>query len=132
MKVSEESEKLYREYNIYNSQVSRLQWEISKRENRGWKPKPELNKELDEITKKRDEANKIYIAYQKKNPEATYFSVKPGESEIVDKQSKLISERKAILEATKIRNLAENPYTRAWMSLGDRFLGVINYRSYNG
>lgn len=129
----DEANRIYEISRTTLNEMNQLKYKREARERRGWKPEPELNKKEKELTKKFDIENEAYMAYRKKYPESSSFGLRSDEeSEILNEYRRLRNKRSAVLEATKIRNLAENPYTRAWMSLGDRFIGVVNYRNYKG
>lgn len=53
-------------------------------------------------------------------------------SDIQMKNEPLRDRAEAILSENKRRNLNENPTTKAWLSLGERFISLLNYQSSKG
>jgi hypothetical protein len=109
--------------------VSKLKYERDKRERRGWKPKPELEKEYKEAVKEQEIKREEWDEYREKFPESRWDNkTHPSRVRIME----LRKERRDVLDRTIKENLESNPYTRAWRELGSKFLSVVNYRSYNG
>jgi len=53
-------------------------------------------------------------------------------SETVLKAAPLRALQKDLVTRAKVRNATENPLHRAWGQMGERFIGVMNYRGYKG
>lgn len=140
LEISEKKNKIWKEmyhdaFNVYNSDIWKLERAIESRKRRGWTPKPELEKELNELKAKQKKAHDIWRDYRDKNPELDVhrkYSDKEEQNEFWSKLDRLYNRRKAIETAAKIRNLEQNEETRAWRTLGDKFLAVIDYRGYHG
>jgi hypothetical protein len=66
-------------------------------------------------------------AFKDKNPDTAYF-----EGPMAENITAYSGLAKMIKESAIKRNLESNPTTRAWRTLGPRFLGVLNYRRYKG
>ncbi len=122
--LDEERTKTYNEVQRARSGVYAVESEIEKRERRKWAPKSEHAQQLEEAKKKHEAATKTWgdtIARTKDRLEE------------IDAQRQAHGEaRDWIRVGAKARNQLENPMHRAWQLMGDRFLGVIRYRSYKG
>lgn len=95
--------------------------EIEKRRRRKWKVPPEMQAELKEVTKHAEDANKIFESVRNEsNPVIEHLkkSVRAAAMEMHE-----------IMERAVARNAAENPLTRAWSVMGERFNAVLNFRS---
>lgn len=95
--------------------------EIEKRQRRKWKVSPEMQAELKEVTKHAEDANKIFESVRNEsNPVIEHLkkSVRAAAMEMHE-----------IMERAVARNAAENPLTRAWSVMGERFNAVLNFRS---
>jgi hypothetical protein len=122
--LDEERTKTYNEMQRARSGVYQVESEIEKRERRKWAPKQEHAQQLAEAKAKHEAATKTWgdtIARTKDRLEE------------IDAQRQAHGEaRDWIRVGAKARNQLENPMHRAWQLMGDRFLGVIRYRSYKG
>lgn len=99
-------------------------YKIENRKKRGWKPLPELDAQLKSERMAADAANQAWRAVLHLN--------RPKEAELKEKASDLRSKAMAVQERALKRNQNENAVHRAWNVLGDRFAGVLNYRSQSG
>jgi hypothetical protein len=98
--------------------------QISSRERRGWKPDPDLQEQLIQVTTAYEQAKQVWIQALKGNEQQR----KDLEVQIRD-----ISKQMSELRTTsRRRNLMENPCSRAWISFGDKFLSLLKYRYSSG
>lgn len=97
-------------------------YEVEKRVRRGWKPSAEANKNA---VNAEIEAESSYQEYMQARND---IPVK----EMEQASMSAFKEAKAIEKASISKNIASNPATRAWIALGSRFFGVVNWRSYKG
>lgn len=136
--AEEERHALYQKWNILQSQLQSAEYEHQKRTNRGWKPDPELVDKINSLQPLVEAASAERIAFDDARPELKgkrrdlgggYTSM-DNDLEFAARQ---IGNRAAEIKSrAQQRNIMENPLTRAWTTLGDRFLSVVNYRSYKG
>lgn len=122
--IEAENDKHYRAMQVAKSEMYGIEREVENRERRGWAPKPELNAKL-------EEAKARVAEFDKKWGDAIK-ATRPRRDEIDAARSELGSKREVIKLLAKVRNQTENPMHRAWNLMGDRFLGVIRYRSHKG
>jgi len=98
--------------------------EVSKRTRRNWAVKPELLEAAAEAKKVADAAWDVWSEKQ--------VEQRPKLEAIEAERRKLVAEIRQIERETIARNVLENPVTRAWATMGDRFFGVLNYRTSKG
>ncbi len=125
----DERERLVRLWHNANSNISQTNYEISKREKRGWKPKPELEEQKKQYEKEAEDTHKEYRDYQEKYPESNWDD---KDSEPVRTLKELRDKRTDVVNSAIMANLASNPFTRSWRALGPKFVSIINYRGYKG
>lgn len=119
-----ENDKHYKAMQSAKSEMYSIEHEVEKRARRGWAPKPELNEKLAEA--------KARVAEFDKKWGDSLQATRPRRDEIDAARSELGRKREVIKLLAKVRNQTENPMHRAWTLMGDRFLGVIRYRSHKG
>lgn len=122
--LREVSDQLYSVAQRARGQMYGAEHEVEKRQRRKWAPKPELDQALSDAKVIADEAWDIW---SKKLAEQ-----KPIIDALDSERRELVKQIQSIEQATIARNLVENPATRAWATMGSRFLGVLNYRSGRG
>jgi protein-L-isoaspartate O-methyltransferase len=115
---------LYNEMQKTRVELYRAREAVENRKRRGWAPKPELDEKLADLEKVDAAATKLWGDTLQGN--------KPRRDEIDDARSELGRKREVLKLMAKVRNQTENPLHRAWNLMGDRFVGVIKYRSYKG
>ena len=127
----ERSEALRKELALLQNEQSRLraevypiEREIEQRKKRGWAEKPELAAKLAEARAAADAAHQVW---------GDRLRATKDEREAIDQQRRdVFGKRDAIVLAAAVRNKLENPLHRAWNLMGDRFIGVLRYRSFKG
>lgn len=100
------------------------EYEVEKRKRRNWAPKPELDQGAAEAKAIADQAWDVWsdkLAEQR-----------PAIEEKEAERRDVVRQIREIEQATIARNVMENPATRAWAIMGNRFIGVLNYRSDSG
>lgn len=118
--------------------LNTAKYEQSKRKNRGWKPDPELDRRVAELETEAKTAREAYTAFINAHPEHQARSINLGggastyRSEVDEAADAISNRARRIKQDAMRRNIMENPLTRAWSTLGPRFLGVVNYRSMKG
>jgi 2-polyprenyl-3-methyl-5-hydroxy-6-metoxy-1,4-benzoquinol methylase len=122
--LRDETDKLYAEMGNIRAEMYGVEREVENRKRRGWAPKPDLDAKLADLKKRHDAADKKWGDALQKN--------KPRHDEIDAARSEFGRKREVLKLMAKVRNQTENPLHRAWNLMGDRFLGVIRYRSYKG
>lgn len=112
--------------------------EQAKRTNRGWKPDPEIDTKIAELEPRIEAAEEVFRDYQGKHPELqnqkrtyenggfNYLNDLEYAAETVRRQIGVIRNQ------AKYFNLLSNPATRSWLSFGERFFKLLNYRSARG
>lgn len=128
--------------NGFSREISGLQYTQSKRTNRKWKPDPEIDDQIATLTPQRDAALADLNAWEAANPDfgERYVTVRDGnggvsaslEGGLRSQIGNLSKQRRAITEAAKVRNITESPVTRGWLTFGERFFGLLHFRSYKG
>lgn len=128
---------LFKDWYAYDRKIGSLQYEQTKRLNRKWKPDPEIAKQISELKVLAEEADKTYKEWRAAHPELE--SKERGDGTWISYDNDLEYEIRLLREqASKIKKLAQfnnlvfNPSTRAWLVMGERFLNMLNYRSYSG
>lgn len=132
------SDAYYKAWSTAQNEVNKIKFEQEKRERRGWKPDASLEAQLADAQAESDAAEKVWKSHRDAHPELqskkreyegggfNYLNDLEYEAYMAGKKAS------AIMQAAKARNLLENPVTRAWLTLGPRFMGVVNWRSYKG
>lgn len=135
--AKEESDALYKVWNNVESQLNGLEFDQEKRTRRKWKPDPEIDARIAEIKPKVEVAKKAWSAYRDAHPELKSEKREYGagfryDNDLEFEAYKAYRHMAGMMEMAKMRNLLNNPMTRAWSSLGSRFTGVLNWRSMRG
>lgn len=133
-------EEISKRWSAAQSAASAAGYEITKRERRKWKVDPadlanrdrliaEAEKLKDESLAYRKDNGMEPIRHQEKTPNGVQLRLEyPYRAEV----ERAGAAMRAIRTAATFRNRTENPLTRAWNSLGERFQGVIDYRTHKG
>ena len=122
--IEEPRKQLYHAALAARSEKYRAEQEIENRRRRGWAPKPELQQEFERAEKLHNEADSAWSS----NISATNDALEA----LRKRREGLYVEREGIVARAAIRNKLENPLHRAWNLMGDRFIGVLRYRSHKG
>lgn len=120
-------------------------WEYQRQQDsrirRKWKPDPELQANIDKLTPAVEAATNALIDWDKANPEyKDVYETKADENGrsirlsggINGQIQDLYRQQRAITEAAKTRNILESELTRGWLTFGERFFGLLHWRSYRG
>lgn len=123
-KIDEGLSELYGKMVSTRGAVGNVEWEMVKRQRRGWKPDPELEAKLPGLKATAEVAEKAWgdqIAATKERREQL---------------REILSMSNQAMEMIKIqalaRNKLDNPLHRAWNAMGERFVNVLRFRSYKG
>lgn len=103
---------------------SALTEQQDKRIRRGWKPDAEIAARISELRDAAEQSKQEWIEGQTaRNTE---------ERALREQVGAVSSVRRRIEQMAFARNKIENPLHRAWSIMGERFVGVLRYRSYKG
>lgn len=139
-RLDAEREALVKAQYAANSAVWELQRKQDQRIRRGWKPDPELQAQIDKLQPARDAALAAVEAWDEAHPEfrETYTTERNENGSTVtlsgglrSQLSGLRKQQTAIEKAAQARNITESPITRGWLTFGERFFKVLNYRHYS-
>lgn len=141
-KLRTERQKLVDAALAFQVQVSQLTYEQNKRTRRKWQPDPEIEKKLVPLRAQHDQALADLTDWDSVHPEykEEWVSTKTADgwtsgrhsSVMLDEIREITMRMRAMKEAARMRNIAESPVTRGWITFGERFFKVLNYRSYKG
>ncbi|MFP3637680.1 LPD1 domain-containing protein [Paraburkholderia sp. SIMBA_054] len=106
------------------SDVDSVDWEIKKRDRRGWATKPELSQKL-------AEANAIHSGLNEEWSRAVAQAT-PRKAAIRKERTSLHDKAYDMRQAARQRNILGNPLCRAWALMGERFVNVLQYRKHKG
>lgn len=134
----EQSDAVYQVWNQLQMQLNGVSYERDKRVRRKWKPDPKLEAQFAELEPQVESAHQAYMAHRDSRPElqskkrdhASGWTTYDNDLEDAASQQRKVVE--ALTEASRMRNLMENPMTRAWGRLGQKFINVLNWRSTKG
>ena len=133
-------EELSKRGTALNNELSKHRYEASKREARGWAPKPELQALVGGLQKEADEAWVAAAAFRKEHglepivhreQDATGVTTRfeyPARKDLERARNAM----NTIAALARARNQRKNPLTRAWTSLGPSFNAILDYRSHKG
>jgi hypothetical protein len=133
-----EMEKKSKEANQYSAIIQNLRWDQTKRERRGWKPDPDIVKKIKEYEALDAQKRQEYVDFREAHPELVKRTVKLGEGwtrftpPILDEFHEILGQIDTLTKGIALKNQIENPLTRAWSVMGEKFTGVLNYRSHKG
>ncbi len=136
--AKEANDEVYQKWNRAQNQLNSAKYEQRKRSDRKWKPDPELDAKVAELSKIEAAANKEYIAYRDAHPELQSKKRILGNGyeaydDDLQYEYRLASNKASEIKArVQAKNLLENESTRAWITFGEKFHAVLNYRGYKG
>ncbi|MCK5607524.1 hypothetical protein KAR91_36915 [Candidatus Pacearchaeota archaeon] len=122
--LGDEHKKIWDAYYGPSIELSSLKYEREKRERRGWKADPELEKKFKALEKKVKKLWDIDSAWRKKYGKKKDAAYK--------KSGEIQTEIRLLKEVVKRRNVGENILTRGYLALGKKFVGVAMYRRFGG
>jgi hypothetical protein len=141
-KLRTERQKLVDAALAFQVQVSQLTNEQNKRTRRKWQPDPEIEKKLVPLRAQHDQALADLTDWDDAHPEykEEWVSTKTADgwtsgrhsSVMLDEIREITMRMRAMKEAARMRNIAESPVTRGWITFGERFFKLLNYRTYKG
>jgi predicted N-acetyltransferase YhbS len=129
---------VYQDWNRAQNELNSAKYEQEKRIRRRWKPDPELAKKIITLHDEVVLAEKKFRAYQEDHPELqTKKRDLPGggftyEDDLEWDAYQFYHKAQNMMKAVRAENLMNNPVTRAWITLGPKFLAVLNYRRSSG
>lgn len=124
----------YNKWNSINRDLNSAKVEQQNRVRRKWRADPEIELRVERLTAEDKLAEAAFREYQAAHPEMKtqkretpngFFSYR-NELETAYDNAKTVSSM--ILAAVRQKNMNENPMTRAWLSLGPRFVNTIGWR----
>lgn len=133
-----EQDRIQGEWSVLEREINSLKWQQSKRTNRKWKPDPAIDEQIADLEAKAQAAEKVFRDHQADHPELvnkrrdyeggnyTYMNDMEFEAD------QFAGQIRAIRREARYFNLLSNPMTRAWLSFGERFMRLLNYRSHRG
>lgn len=117
-------------------------YEQAKRQRRRWKPDPELEQQIADLEIAKSAAEQEWENYRNAHPEAVEVTHKRDlgngrteysqSSPLMDTYHGLREREQQVRAQWKAQNTLANPLFRAWLTLGERFVNVLRYRSYRG
>lgn len=138
--LNDERDALSKKTHAANAAVWEFQRKQDQRTRRGWQPDQELQAKIDELAPARDAAVAAVVAWDEAHPEfkETYTTDRSenGSSSTLtgglrSDIGRLRKQQTAIEKAANIRNVTEIPITRGWLTFGERFFKLLNYRHYS-
>lgn len=136
--AKEEQDAHYAAWNRPQNELNSLSYEQDKRTRRGWKPDPLIQTQIEELKVQVEEKHQAYMKFREEHPELQSKKRDLGngwstyESDLEFEANQEYRKADAYVKAIRAQNLINNPVTRAWITLGPKFLGVLNYRRGNG
>lgn len=118
-----------------SNKIRDLQYEQSKRERRKWKPDPEIAKQIADLEAELPALEKVGHDYIEAHPEAQskWINELGGSYSPLDLMARELGVKVREIQRAAFRyNMLSNPTARAWLALGERFLNLVNFRSFNG
>ncbi|APQ14650.1 hypothetical protein BJP27_24055 (plasmid) [Pseudomonas oryzihabitans] len=129
-------------YTTQRSALWAVQSEQDKRLRRKWKPDDSLQAEIDRLQPLTDAAQAEVVAWDEAHPEYkdTFTTARDADGGISTVRtgglradiSALRDKQRAIEQLARARNISESSLTRGWITFGDRFFQLLNYRGYRG
>ena len=137
-----EIQKRWDNYYRLDNDLKSLNYDQEKRTRRGWKPDPELAQKITDLEAEVAAAHQEWQNYRADHPEAVEVThiedlgdgrkVYSTYSPLMDAYRKLKEKEQQIRARYKAQNTLSNPLFAAWVTLGERFLKVLRYRSHQG
>lgn len=117
-------------------------YEQEKRQRRRWKPDPDLEQQIADLESAKHAAEQEWENYRNAHPEAVEVTHRRDlgngrteysqSSPLMDIYRGLYEREQQLRTQWKAQNTLANPLFRAWLTLGERFVNVLRYRSYRG
>jgi hypothetical protein len=133
-----EQEALQTAWRRASQEVDSLKFQQRKRADRGWKPDPEIATKIAELEPEATEAERVFLEFQADHPELkSKKRVHDGgatsyENDLEWDARLVYDQIRSIRREAKYFNLLSNLATRAWLSFGEKFFRVLEYRSHRG
>lgn len=119
-------------------------WEFQRKQDqrtrRGWKPDPELQAQIDALKPAQEAAIAAVKAWDEAHPEfqETHTTQRDERGSLTTHTGgmrfeigQLRQQQSVIEKRAQARNIAESPVTRGWLTFGERFFKLINWRHYS-
>ena len=131
----QDRDRIFKAWQDPRVELSSAKWAQEKRTARGWKPDPELAAKIERLGPVVAAAHEAYMEWMEEHPTIWHDlgngrSTSGTEAEIASNVAFYAAEE--IRDKARARNLIQNPITRAWATLGPRFIGVMQYRRSKG
>lgn len=123
-RLEKSSDPVYSQAQEARSAVYVIEREIENRQRRKWAVDPAKLAQLAEAKQRSDALWEEFRAIRD--------DVNPKADELRKKIRAAMDERSAVTRLARTRNLLENQVTRSWLTFGERFFKLINYRSFKG
>lgn len=135
MAERQERDRIFKAWQKPDAELSSAKWAQDKRTARGWKPDPELAAQIERLEPVVAAAHEAYMEWMADHPTRRQDlgngrSTSGTEAEVASTVAYYAAEE--IKKQARARNLIENPITRAWATLGPRFIAVMQYRRHKG
>ena len=137
--LNAEREALSKAAHAANGDIWVFQRKQDQRTRRGWKPDEELQAQIDALKPAQEAALAAISEWEAAHPEFKdeYTTTRSdgGSSTSLTGGlradiTKLRRQQSVIEKAARARNISESPVTRGWLTFGERFFKVLNYRHY--
>ncbi len=120
------------------NKLQSLKYERDNRARRKWKPDPEIERQIAELEAKLPALENIGHDFIDAHPEVQSkwidglhgFGTSASPLDLMARE--LGAKVREIKGAAFRYNMLSNPTARAWLSLGERFLNLVNFRSFRG
>lgn len=118
------SRAIHDQVGVASSELMSAQRVIEQRKRRGWQVTAEHQRAVDEARAKSEALwAQFGVAVREESSRRT---------ELHEQWKELRGQRDTLVKLAKQRNLTENQATRSWLTFGERFMRLINYRSFKG
>lgn len=128
----------FAKWRTLTNELNSLKYEQDKRARKKWKPDPELESKIAALEPQEQAAEQAFRDYQGQHPEMQNRERRypsGGVNYLNDLEYDAYQVRNEIDEIrrqARYFNLLSNPATRAWLSFGERFFKLLQYRSHRG
>ncbi len=123
-KLKKDKESVWDAYYKPSLRLQNLKYEQEKRTRRGWKPDPDLARQITDLSAEVDRLYKVQDDWRTAHQAELYAAEKEA--------SENHQKRKEFKDKVVARNIIGHPLTRGWNSFGKKFFNAINYSSYKG
>lgn len=133
--IQRQKDALFQNSSAAAAEVSHLKYQQRKRTDRGWKPDPEIDKQIAAAQPAADKAQQAMNEFLAANPRLQGVRRDLGngwgayDNDYEWEMRKVRDRAEAIRRDAAATNLLTNPNTRAWQALGERFDTLLNNRS---